>query len=156
MKITATWLKKWSACSEGTEWLLAQKERDGAKVCRKLVVESRIDWANWTIARLLNRKQRIQYAIFAAEQVIEIFEKLYPNDKRPREAIEAAKAVLKNGTKKNKDAAAYAAYAADAADAAYAADAADTAARAARAARAADAAYAMKIKIFEYGIGLIK
>jgi len=37
------------------------------------------------------KEDSVKLAIFAAEQVIEIYEKKYPNDKRPREAIEAAK-----------------------------------------------------------------
>ena len=67
------------------------------------------------------------YAIYAAEQVIGIFEKKYPIDKRPRKAIEAAKAYLKRPcaeTKKAAYAAAYAAYAAAYAAYAYASAAA--------------------------------
>ena len=54
----------------------------------------------------------VKLAIFAAEQVIDIFEKYNKEDKRPREAIEAAKKYLENPTKKNQDAAADAARAA--------------------------------------------
>jgi hypothetical protein len=107
------------------------------------------------------KRDSVQLAIFAAELVIDIFEKKHPDDKRPREAIEAAIKWLQNPTEKNRKAAraaadaAYAARAAaraaadaayaadaaaDAADAAYAADAADAAADAAYAADAADAA----------------
>ncbi len=83
------------------------------------------------------KEDSVNLAIYAAELVIDIYEKKYPNDDRPRKAIEAAKAYLKNPS----DAAADAAYAAYAADAAYAAAyAARAAARAA--AYAADAAYA--------------
>jgi len=55
--------------------------------------------------------QYVSYAIFAAEQVLDIYEKQYPDDKRPRQAIDAAKKCLKDPSKKNKNAA-YAAYAA--------------------------------------------
>ena len=78
-------------------------------------------------------------AIEWAEYVLPIWEKYYPEDDRPRKAIEAAKA---------KDAAYDAAYAADSAasdaasDAASAAAAAYAAYYAARAAYAADAAHA--------------
>ena len=58
-----------------------------------------------------DKKKSVKLAIFAAEQVIDIFEKEYKNDKRPRWAIQAAKRWLKNPTEKN----AYAAYAAYAA-----------------------------------------
>jgi hypothetical protein len=84
-------------------------------------------------------------------RVLPIFEKKYPDDKRPRLAIEAALVFAADPSEKNKaaayaaDAAAYAAVWAAAwaaADAAYAAaDAADAAADAA-VAWAADAAYA--------------
>ncbi len=111
MKISNAWLKKWKPCQEGLEWFKAQKETDGPKVVKKLMGENKLDWANWGIARIMNYKQRIQYAVFAAEQVLDIFEKKYPKDDRPRKAIEAAKTCIKNPTKENK-AAAYAAYAA--------------------------------------------
>ena len=92
------------------------------------------------------KEDSVELAIFSAELVIDIFEKKYPKDDRPRKAIEAAKAYLvaiKSGNKK----AAAAAAAADAARAAYAAAraaayAAAAYAAAAAAAAAADAAYA--------------
>jgi hypothetical protein len=94
------------------------------------------------------KKDSLKLAIYSAELVLKIFEDKYPDDKRPREAIEAAKKVLFKDTKKNRDAAhaaytaaAHAARAAD--DAAHAAHAADDAAHAAHAADdAAHAAYA--------------
>ena len=67
-----------------------------------------------------------QFAIEVAEDVLHIFETEYPNDTRPRAAIEAAKAYLLNELSlKELNAARDAAYAAaDAADAARAADSA--------------------------------
>ena len=81
----------------------------------------------------------VKFAIFSAKTVIEIYEKHYPGDARPRKAIEAAETYVKKPTEKNRAAADTAADAADAARAA-----ADTAARAAYAAAdaAARAAYA--------------
>lgn len=90
--------------------------------------------------------QYVGYAIFAAEQVIDIYEKKYPDDKRPREAIEVAKECLKNPSKKNKDAA-YATYAAT-----YATYAAATYATYAAACAAGKE---MKLKILNYGMGLL-
>jgi hypothetical protein len=155
MKITADWLLEKNACAEGRDWFTAYEGKpDGTSVVKALMKADKLDWANWLIVRVMTHKQRIAYAIYAAEQVIGIYEKKYPDDKRPRLAIEAAKEVLNKNTEANKkkaadaaDAAAYAAYAA--ADAAYAANAAD----------AANAAYAertkMKIKILKYGIKLL-
>jgi len=65
-----------------------------------------LEWYKWT------RKDSISLAIYAAELCIDNFEKAYPNDDRPRNAIEAAKAVLKKNTKKNREAAQSAAWSA--------------------------------------------
>ena len=65
-----------------------------------------IKWKKWT------KKDSVSLAIFAAELVLDNFEKNYPNNKSPREAINAAKKVLKNDTQKNRDAARSAASAA--------------------------------------------
>ena len=144
MKITKGWLKEQGACSNGFAWFIKQKETDGVKVVKKLIKENQLDWANWTIVRLMTHKQQVQYAVFAADQVIEIFEKRYPEDKRPRKAIEAAKECLRTHSE---------AAAANAADAARAA-AADNAAANAAAYAAADAAE-LKTKIIKYGMQLI-
>ncbi len=58
-----------------------------------------IKWVKWT------KKDSVAQAIYAAELVLDNYEKNYPNDLRPREAIEAAKKVLKNDTVKNRSAA---------------------------------------------------
>mgnify|MGYP001581383534 CR=1 FL=1 len=131
MKITNEWLRGKMACRDGKEWFAAQTETDGAKVITKLMIANRFDWANWLIVRIMTQEQKLRYAIFAAEQVINIYEKKYPQNDKPRKAIEAAKAVLKNDTPETRAAAA------DAAAAAYAA--ADAAAA------AADAAYAAAV-----------
>ncbi len=51
------------------------------------------------------KKDSVSLSIFAAEMCLKNFEKEYPDDKRPREAIEAAKKWLKYPTKANKSAA---------------------------------------------------
>jgi hypothetical protein len=146
MKITKKWLKENNACIEGTEWFNDQTESNAIKVLEKLVLENKLEWANWTIVRVMKRKQNIEYAIYAAEQVIDNFEQKHPDDKRPREAIEAAKLVLKNNTEKNRATARAAASAtarAAASAAAWAAgDAAWAAARATAWAAASAAAWA--------------
>ena len=174
MKITTEWLNTQNACKSGINWFSNQQETDPIKVLNKLIDDDKREWANWLICKLFNRKQRIQYAVFAAEQVIDIFEKKYPEDKRPRLSIEATKKCLEDDSLENRNAsAAYDAYDAASAAAAYAADAAaayaDAAASAAAAAAyaayaaayaAAAAAYTtkkeMQIKILNYGIELLK
>ena len=121
--ITKEWLREKRACTEGYDWFIRQRARDEVKVLEHLIAEEKFDWANWLIVRRMTRKQYLQYAVFAAEQVLDIFEKKYPNDKRPREAIAAARKCIEDDTQENR------AYAADAA--AYAADAAAYAAAAA-------------------------
>jgi len=92
------------------------------------------------------KEDSVSLAIFAAKLVIGIYEKKYPGEDRPREAIEAAKKWLADPTEKNSaaaNAAANAAYAAAHAAASAAAYAAANAAyAAAHAANAAHAAYA--------------
>ena len=151
MKITEEWLSKCAACSSGVLWFSGFGKSDSIGVMEGLLSESKLDWANWLIVRLLNRKDKIRYAIFAAEQVISLFEKKCPKDKRPRNAIDAAKAVLKKDTKETRAAAMAAALAAG--DVAYAAAAAAMAAAWAAGAAAGDE---MKEKIVRYGLELHK
>ena len=105
-------------------------------------------WSEMRVVRAYEwtKLDSVAMAIYAAELVIGEHEKKYPDDKRPRQAIEAAKAWLNDPTEENRQAASAASAAAYAAcdaacDAAY--DAAYAAAAAAYAASAAhDAAYA--------------
>ena len=181
--ITLKWLQSKGACKESIEAWHKETDHGTLATLNRLVVKNP-KWGNWLICRLMNKKQAVQYAIFAAEQVIDIYERKYPNDKRPRNAIEAAKAYLKNPSKKTKAYAADAGYAATyaagygagyaatyaAAAATYAADyaagyddAAAAATYAADAAGYAAGAYAagaerrkMKAKILKYGIRLLE
>jgi len=58
------------------------------------------------------KKDSVALSIYAAELCLKNYEKIYPYDKRPREAIEVAKAWIKNPTAKNESAAVSAASAA--------------------------------------------
>ena len=154
--ISLNWLKSKHACGEGVEAFTSQKCTDSKILIKKLIKINRLNWANWLLVRVLDDKiKQVKYAVFAAEQVLYIYEDRYPKDDRPRKAIQAAKRYLECSIKEGADAAdaadaaAAAAYAdADAAAAAAYADAADAAAAAAyadaadAAAAAADAAYA--------------
>jgi hypothetical protein len=90
------------------------------------------------------RRDWLELAIYSAELVLPIWEQEYPDDSRPRQAIDAAKAVLASDTPETRAAANAAANAAgaaaNAANAAWAAWAAWAAANAANAAGAAWAA----------------
>src|SRR3990167_5046462 len=100
----------WEAFSYVQGEVLAEVEtkgkrlKDNDKTCNESIRLVRA-W-KWT------KKDSLSLAIYAAEKVLHIFEKEYPEDKRPREAIEAAKKVLFKDTKENRDAAGAAARAA--------------------------------------------
>ena len=147
MLITKEWLKSKSACIEGYEWSLRQKGFDtGIEVIKflgMLVDDDHWDWANWVIVRVMTPSQYLAYATYAAEQVIDIYEKEYPKDDRPRKAINAAKEVLRSDTVGNRAAAWAAAWSARASAwaAAWAAEAA--------------ANNSMQKEILDYGISLL-
>ena len=137
MRVTHKLVKAMNPCSDGWKWFIRNFSALGGShktVLNKLAKTDHWDWFNWLATRLMSHPQRIEWAIFCAEQVIGIYEAKYPKDGRPRKAIAAAKVVLANDTAKNR-ATAYAAAAANvaaanAADDADAANAADAAARA--------------------------
>ena len=71
------------------------------------VQEDKECWSEMRIvkAHKWQKKDSVALSIYAAELCIENYEKVYPNDDRPRKAIEAAKAWLLSPTKKNESAA---------------------------------------------------
>ena len=133
LQITTEFLKSINACQDGIDQVAKYENKEPVAVIRRLVADNHWDWANWLIVRIMDYKQCVSYAVFAALQVIDIYEKKYPNDKRPRLAIEAAQRCIDDPSKKNKLEAAWAE----------------------RAARAAEAAAEIKAKIIEYGISLV-
>ena len=103
MKITKEWLAEKNACQDGYNWFTKQnKEFEPVPLLYLLIKKNQLNWANWLIVRVMEYKQYVSYAVFAAELVIDIFEKKYPDDKHPREAIEAAKKCIKNPNDENK------------------------------------------------------
>jgi len=103
--ITLKFLQKLNACPYGIVFvngynLIGLK---GDKFIDELMKLDHFDYANWLIVRLMSKKQKIQYSIFAAEQVIDIYEKKYPDDNCLCKAIEAAKTYLKHPSEKNKN-----------------------------------------------------
>lgn len=96
---------------------------------------------NWSEMRIIQawkwqKTDSVSLAIFSARLCLKNFEKIYPDDKRPREAIKATEKWLEKSTKENEVAAEAAAGAAGAA-AELAAWSAEAAARSARSAEAA-------------------
>jgi len=87
---TITELQDLKPCHEGYAWY-----RDNIKteIPLEILLQLNIEhpsWSRWLMVRLLTKEQNQKLALFAAEQVLLIFEKKYPNDKRPRECIGAA------------------------------------------------------------------
>ena len=166
-KITIEWLVEKNACQDGLDWFAKQgKEVEPIPLLNLLIKKKKLDWANWLIVRVMEYKQYVSYAVFAAELVIDIFEKEFPDDKRPRTAIEAAKKCIENPNDENKKeaarAAGIAAYSAADSAAYWAAywaayRAANSAANSAACAEYS-AAYRAKIlkKILKYGIELLR
>jgi hypothetical protein len=127
------WLEEKGACEEGRKAASGYSLKEAWEKCE------RPEWMLWIYERRKpNKKKCVQVAIFSAYRCIEDFEKKYPEDKRPRQAIEAAEKWVKKPTEKNRNAVDAAANAANAA--AYAANAANAANAAASAANAANAA----------------
>ena len=114
--------------------------------CFSLTTTKRLPLPEWYTDLEKRRQVQIRFAILCAEEVLPIFESKFPEDRRPREAIEAAKACLKDPTDADANVAYAAAYAASraAANVAYAAAYADAnvAYAAAYAANVAYVAYA--------------
>ena len=141
MIITKEFLRKHNACKHGLDYWGKVNKPDLADFCNQALLDDHFDYANWLIVRLLKHKDEIRYAIHAAESVLPIWEAQYPDDKRPHEAIAAAKTVVENDNEETRAAAVNAANAAYAA--AYTAgNAAYTAGNSAAAFAAARAAYA--------------
>src|ERR1700690_680399 len=131
MNIDKQWLENSGACTDGREWFNNQKEIEVTKVIKALIKENRFEWANWTITRVLSHQKNVLYSCYAAKQSLHSFQKQYPQDKRPRQAILAAIKWTKFPTGLNKLAAESAARSAAGSAASAAGSAAWSAARSA-------------------------
>jgi len=167
--LTVNWLKKQRACEEAIQWFKNQPLKNPIDIINHFIkTKEHLDWGNWLIVRLMTHKDKIRYAVFAAKQVLSIYEKKYPDDLRPRKAIEAAEKCLKYGSQKNNNIIAAANDAAYITYITYSNTAAAYSACAAEAAPYTAATYAaaavanhvekqkLLIKIFDYGLTLLK
>jgi len=100
MELTKQVLENHGACGECMYWYISNGEPTSVEeTIEKLLASDRHEkfgWSNWLLSHVLPVDDKIRYAIFAAELVIDIFEKEFPEDKRPRNAIEAAREYLSN------------------------------------------------------------
>ncbi len=68
----------------------------------KLIDLNKLNWANCLIVRCIKHKiNKINYAVYAIEQIIDIYDKEYPKDNRPQKSIELVKEWIKNPHQKN-------------------------------------------------------
>lgn len=127
MKINAEIIKKFEPCEPRFNNFKKEYPKFEGNL-KEFISLDRISYRDkiWVVTRLFTKKQNVQWAVLCAESVLSIYESKYPNDNRPRAAIDAIKAWMNNPSEENR-LAAYAAAGA-AADAAYAAYAADYAA----------------------------
>ena len=107
MRVTEEFLKPLNPCKEGYKYAIDKGYigLEGVDFVKKLISDDKLEWANWLIVRIIDYKEYVSYAVFAALQVIDIYEKQCPDDKRPRLAIEAAQRCIDNPSDENKAAA---------------------------------------------------
>jgi hypothetical protein len=128
------------ACPEGREWAIGAGCKTPAEAWAKCECA---DWMIWMLrqVKLLDKPQWVRVAVEMATDVLDIYERRYPDNPAPRKAIEAARKWLDEPNEENRKAAyAAAASAYAASDSAAASAAAYDAAYAAADAAAADAA----------------
>ena len=86
MQITKEQIKTLNPCSNAWQWYLKSKQDTNLLKLLLNANEQNYTWASWLFTKLMTKKQNQEIAIFAAEQVIHIYENKYPNDDRPRKA----------------------------------------------------------------------
>ena len=64
--------------------------------------EGRISEIKQLLSQVLNHDQKIKWVIFAAKSVLGVSEEVFPEDDRPRKAIESAETYLSNPTEENR------------------------------------------------------
>ena len=106
-------LVKLDACDPAIEWVGDRTAGQAWNECR------RAGWMLWYLDKTNNitQEQSVKIAVHIARSVLGLFENKHPDDTRPRQAIEAAEAWLKNPCKETaNEAANAAAYEAENAD----------------------------------------
>ncbi|MFH1621618.1 MAG: hypothetical protein ABIA97_00655 [Candidatus Omnitrophota bacterium] len=106
MKITKKWLQERGAgqwpWEELADWFPSQKETNGVKIIKTLIAENKFSKASWFIIHQMNYKQYLSYAVFSIQQVMDIYEKKYPEDKSLRKTIKAVNKCINDPSKENR------------------------------------------------------
>jgi len=105
-KITLGFLEKNNACQDGIEEVteLGLLGLPADRFVEGLIEHDKFYYANWLIFTLLRTKKReVMYSVYATELILDT----YPTENidKPREALRAAKAYIKNPSKRTKEAA---------------------------------------------------
>ncbi len=105
MRITLEWLRKHKVFKEDIRFIInSQLLGLPAKTLIKCLIKLKsYRIFIGLIDIILSKRNHIEYSIYAAELVLPIFEKEYPEDNRPRKAINAAKEYIINPNERNKD-----------------------------------------------------
>jgi hypothetical protein len=73
MKLSLKILKQNGACQEGINYYIKIKSPDtienGIQTILKSKNKSKYQWSNWLLSKVLTKENKINYAIFAAEQI---------------------------------------------------------------------------------------
>jgi hypothetical protein len=99
--VNKQWLRDKKCCMDGFHWIMKQEDLRADKLIYSMLRYDKLDWCIWVLARVLNKKERIKLAIYAAEDIVDIYSRKYPQDYRPKEALKAAKDVLKDDSPEN-------------------------------------------------------
>ncbi len=90
-------VKNLNPCADELAWYVSNPGRTVEKTIETLLGSSeseKYNWTNWLLTHVFTKEQNIKYAIFAAKEVLYLFEAKHPGDLRPKNAIEAAEKYL--------------------------------------------------------------
>jgi hypothetical protein len=110
MHLNLELLMEKEACESGLAWYTSHGQPNTVEGCVSALLadpdpSTTLPYANWLLSNLLNEDDCRRYAIFAARQVLHIFETAYPEDNLPHLAIEAAENYLVTHSEADRDAA---------------------------------------------------
>jgi hypothetical protein len=91
MIVTKEQLKALYPCIDGYEYWLKVNKPDLEEFMIQAWEDGYVNWANWLFVRVVPRELYLKYAIYSAELSLPIFEKCFPYDRKPRNAIKIAK-----------------------------------------------------------------
>lgn len=103
MKITKTFLKRKEACAKGILfWESLGSPSSPVVVFRGALASREFGYCEWLIEHCFpDLRSSVELSVFAAELCLPLFERDYPSDGRPREALESAKAWLADPSEVN-------------------------------------------------------